>query len=96
MNGTACYAGMKSFATCENGVCDPNTGSCICNAGYIGAADFVTMIRRNASGAEVVLDCPTSTAAIRCLYTLVMLIYLFGMGAIVHRTGEPVEPALII
>ena len=81
-NGS-CYTGMKTMGSCLNGVCDPVTGSCICNAFYSGHADFVTMVRANGTGFPVVLDCPTNTVAIRFMYALVLVVYLMGSGKMI-------------
>lgn len=72
-----CYSGIASFGVCSSGFCNLTTGSCVCNAGYFGAADFVTMDRTAAPGG-VVLDCPSSEAALRVLHCVALVPTLFA------------------
>ena len=74
-----CYAGIKAVGVCTNGVCNTTTGSCVCNPYYTGHGDFVTMVRKNARGETITLECGTNTIAIRVLWSIVLLVYLWTL-----------------
>ena len=77
-----CYSGSELMSgICGGsgaGICDNLTGSCLCNPGWSGHADMVTMdlTHWNANGKPLVLDCPTSDIAMKVMWSVPLVAML--------------------